>query len=83
MDYGLALSAVITLFLDDRRPVNGLAFLDDGAIAIPVIVILADGYACANGPDVNANVIRPSRRRHRADGRRNQQILSHHDLLSM
>ena len=85
MNGGLAFNAVLTLLLDDRFPVTGLMLLDDGcpvAIAVPVVVpmALAHGYAGADRPGANADLVRHrGHRGHRKRAHRcgNKQILLH------
>ena len=55
MNRGLAFNAVLTILLDDRFPVTGLALLDDRravAVAVPVVIPVpfADSYASADRP---------------------------------
>src|ERR1700688_1631402 len=82
MNGGLAFNAVLTLLLDDRSPVTGLMLLDDGrsvAIAVPVVVPMAfaHGYAGADRPGANADLVRHRGHRKRAHGCGNKQILLH------
>src|ERR1700688_941383 len=86
MNGGLAFNAVLTLLLDDRSPVTGLMLLDDGrsvAIAVPVVVpvALAHGYAGADRPGANADLVRHRGHRKRAHRCGNKQILLHDVLL--
>src|SRR3974390_1189234 len=79
VDDGLAARPVIIFLLDYSRPIAWLAFFND-CRAIPIAITVrhaAYGDTNTNRADVNADILRHRRRRDRADGGRNQQILFH------